>query len=96
MNPESAVLCCLLILSRRVFVLLETESDGNSVTNCKGPSSDGPRLTLAAPKAAQPSPVRKGPLQWQTLPETHGSSTTQPGCKGPREDPSDPAARSML
>ncbi|KAF4107361.1 hypothetical protein G5714_011725 [Onychostoma macrolepis] len=48
------------------------------------------------PSGSQHSPVRKGPLQWQTLPETHGSSTAQPGCKGLHEDPSDPAARSML
>ncbi|KAF4099722.1 hypothetical protein G5714_019848 [Onychostoma macrolepis] len=54
-------------------------------------------LTLTiTPNPKQHSPVRKGPPQWQTLPETHGSSTMQPGCKGPREDPSDQAARSML
>ncbi|KAF4107845.1 hypothetical protein G5714_010604 [Onychostoma macrolepis] len=54
-------------------------------------------LTLTiTPNPKQHSPVCKGPPQWQTLPETHGSPMTQPGCKGPREDPSDPAARSML
>ncbi|KAL1269057.1 hypothetical protein QQF64_031346 [Cirrhinus molitorella] len=49
--------------------------------SCKGLSSDRPCLTLATLK--QRSPVRKGPEHWQTLPETHGSSTTQPSCKGP-------------
>ncbi|KAL1248873.1 hypothetical protein QQF64_022191 [Cirrhinus molitorella] len=49
--------------------------------SCKGPSSDRPYLTLATLK--QCSPVHKGPQHWQTLPETHGSSTMQPSCKGP-------------
>ncbi|ROL45339.1 hypothetical protein DPX16_3671 [Anabarilius grahami] len=44
----------------------------------------------------QRSPVCKGPLHRQTLPVPHGSSATQPACKGTCEDSSDPAAQSIL